>query len=339
MENKNIFYNPQKLLSYNGFFNFVIGERGVGKSYGMKLFNAKRFINFGEEFAYVRRYATEVADATMSGKTPIFWKQLANEEIYQKHKFTNSADTFYIDKKVCGYAIPLSTANIKKSVSFDKVKTIVFDEFILDDGGYYNYLNNEVYQFLDLVETVGRMRDIRVIFLGNAISQSNPYFDYFNLHLPYNSEFAVFKDGLIVVNYIKNLAYREEKKKTKFGRLIDGTTYGQYAIDNKFLLDTDYFIKKKNKNCKFSYLIKANKEIYGVWRNDKEDYYLISKDYDSNYKTIYTLDIADHTEATQLLLKTNPAIALLIEKYRMASLFFEDIKTKNNVLSILDSYI
>ena len=43
--NKNIFYNYQKVLSYNALLTFIIGERGVGKSYGAKKFVAKRFIN------------------------------------------------------------------------------------------------------------------------------------------------------------------------------------------------------------------------------------------------------------------------------------------------------
>ena len=42
---ENIFYDINKLLSYNALLSFVVGERGVGKSYGAKKFVAKRFIN------------------------------------------------------------------------------------------------------------------------------------------------------------------------------------------------------------------------------------------------------------------------------------------------------
>ena len=62
---------------------------------------------------------------------------------------------------------------------------------------------------LDLIETVARLRDIQVIFLGNALSITNPYFAYWDLELPYNSEFKTFKDGMIVVNYAKNEEYRK----------------------------------------------------------------------------------------------------------------------------------
>lgn len=47
--------------------------------------------------------------------------------------------------------------------------------------------------------------------LGNAISITNPYFDFFGLTLPYNSQFKLFKDGLILVHYSQNKKYQEVK--------------------------------------------------------------------------------------------------------------------------------
>ena len=38
-----MFYDYNKVLSYNAMFNFIIGERGVGKSYGAKVYVANRF--------------------------------------------------------------------------------------------------------------------------------------------------------------------------------------------------------------------------------------------------------------------------------------------------------
>ena len=41
--NSNIFYDFQKVLSYNALLNLIIGERGVGKTYGMKKFCINKF--------------------------------------------------------------------------------------------------------------------------------------------------------------------------------------------------------------------------------------------------------------------------------------------------------
>ena len=44
-----MFYDFNKLLSYNALLNFVIGERGVGKSFGAKKFVISDYLN-GNEF-------------------------------------------------------------------------------------------------------------------------------------------------------------------------------------------------------------------------------------------------------------------------------------------------
>lgn len=180
----------------------------------------------------------------------------------------------FIDDKLAGFAMPLSIANILKSSSYEDVDTIIFDEFLIDKGNYH-YLQNEVVQLLDVIETVARLREIRVIFLGNAISITNPYFTFFNLSLPYNSEVNIAKrdsngNPLIVIYYAKNQAYRDVKKQSRFGQLIDGTDYGKYAIDNEFLRDSKAFIKKKTKLCKFYFILVINGKHYGVWSDYNE---------------------------------------------------------------------
>lgn len=117
-----------------------------------------------------------------------------------------------------GYAVSLTAAQSLKSVNFNRVKNIIFDEFISEDG---RYLNNEILKFLSLIETIARLRDVRIFMLANSCSISNPYFLEFDLSLPYKKDIKLFKDNLILVYYGQNLEYREEKKRTKFGKLIE----------------------------------------------------------------------------------------------------------------------
>ena len=334
-----IYWDLNKLLSYNALLNVVIGERGVGKSYGSKLYVANKFIKKGEQFVYIRRYKTELKEAMMKNSSPIFFEQIANDPKMQGHKFRNTKDTMYIDGKICGYAIPLSIANILKSSTYERVTTIIFDEFIIDKGNYH-YLPNEVIQFLDVIETVARLRDIKVILLGNAISVTNPYFAFFDLSLPYNSEFKTFKDGLIVVNYIKNIKYREVKKQTKFGRLIEDTEYGKYAIDNEFLRDSKSFIKKKTKNAKFFFIMKLGGKDIGIWIDYNINSIFISYDYDPLCPIIVTINPNDHNEQTLLVrIRNNGFFKNLIEHYRNGLLFFENQVLKNMVLEYISKYL
>lgn len=329
-----MYYTPDKLISRNGLLNFVIGERGVGKSFSFKNLVVDRYLKTGEQFIYLRRYKEELQLACSS-----FFKDLQCAGLYQDHEFkvkgSKNLTIFYIDGEIIGYGIALSTSNILKSTAFPEVKTIIFDEFILDTG-IYHYLKNEVSKTLDVIETIFRSRDGRVFFLGNAISIDNPYFNYFDLDLPYNSEFKTFKDGLIVVNYIKNLEYREMKKTTRFGRLIDGTDYGRYAIDNKMLRDDTSFIGKKGNNPKFWHILSLNNQKYGVWHDTANGRLYISEDYDPTCGIIYAVSIDDHTPDTKFVsIRSNGFFKAIIEYYKNSDLYFENQKIKNNIIPIL----
>lgn len=339
-----MYWSINKLLSYNALFNFVIGERGVGKSYGAKVYVANNFIKKGEEFVYIRRYKTELKSAMMKQTHPIFFEQIQNDPKFKNYKLSNKKDVMTINNKICGYAIPLSTANILKSSTYDKVTTIIFDEFCIDKGNYH-YLQNEVVQLLELFETISRLRDIKIIFLGNAISITNPYFEYFNISLPYNSEFSVCKrdkngNPLIVINYIKNIKYREVKKNTRFGQLIKNTEYGKYAIDNEFLRDSKTFISKRTKQSKFCFILRLNNKNYGVWCDYNITTMYISENYDPLCPIIFSLTNNDHNENTLLIrIRTSPFFKSIIEHYRLAKLCFESQKIKNNVMNIISKYL
>ena len=60
----NFYYNYDKLFSFNFLIAFVIGERGVGKSFNAKLAALKKFIRSGEQFIYIRRYIVKKQNST-----------------------------------------------------------------------------------------------------------------------------------------------------------------------------------------------------------------------------------------------------------------------------------
>ena len=344
MQDKDIYLDFNKPLSYNALLSFIITERGLGKSYGSKKYVAKHFIKKKKQFVYLRRYKTELKEAMLKNNIPIFWEQVKNDPELKDHKFTNKKDTMYIDGELSGFAMPLSIANILKSSTYENVDTIIFDEFLIDKGSYH-YLQNEVIQLLDVIETVARLRDIRVIFLGNAISITNPYFTFFNLTLPYNSEVKIAKrdnegNPLIIIYYAKNQKYRDVKKASRFGQLISDTKYGKYAIDNEFLRDSKTFIRKKSKQCKFYFILVINGKHYGVWSDYKEGMIYISNDYDPNCPVKFSINHNDHDENTLLIrTRTSPFFKSIIEHYRLARLCFENQQIKNNVMEYLVRFL
>ena len=337
-----MYYNFDKLFSYSdALIYFVLGERGVGKSFNSKLAVLKKFIRTGEQFIYIRRYKTELDTALAT-----FWDDLqANgyfDDLRLEVKKSKMLTQFLCDGEVCGYAVPLSTANILKSTPFPNVSTIIFDEFLLDNGGTYRYLKHEVTMFLDLIETVGRLRDnLKVILLGNNIApHSSPYFAYWNLELPENgAEFRTFKNGAIVVNYIRNLAYREAKKKSKFGKLIDSTDYGRYAIDNQALRENDSFIYPRPNKSTFESILIINGMNIGVW-NGRDGYLYLSEKFDPNCTFKFVFDYNDHTEGTIFEnARNNLWLHLVIKAYKQGYLRFENQRVKGTAISLLNKCI
>lgn len=334
-----MYYSYDKLMTFPFLFAFILGSRGCGKSYGAKKLMVKRFLKTGEQFIYLRRYKTELDTALVT-----FWDDVVANKEFEGHKLgvvkSKLLTKFTCDGKVCGYAIPLSTSNILKSTAFPNVSLIVFDEFLLDTGsGSYRFLKGEVGMVLDCFETIARLRDVKMIFLGNSTSQVNPYFAYFNLNVPYNSEYKTFKDGLIVVNYIKNEEYERVKKASKFGKLIDGTVYGKYAIDNEFLRDDKEFLSKRPADAKFYCVLIINGMHIGVWYARDGRLYLSEK-YEPNSHYKFACDYDDHSESTIFLnARENMFLKLCVRYYKQGLLRFENIRVKNTAIDLLNKCV
>lgn len=98
-----------------------------GKTYGITKFVVSQFIKKDEEFAYLRRYKSELSKAV-----PTFFNAINSNNEYPDVNLYTKGKNFYCDEQIFGYAMTLSTAQDLKSSNFNKVKTIIFDEFIIE---------------------------------------------------------------------------------------------------------------------------------------------------------------------------------------------------------------
>ena len=332
-----MYYSYSRILSYNAFLNFLIGERGVGKTYGAVKFVTKEFIKKGHQFVYLRRYKSDLKKST-----PTFFNSLISNNEFPEHELTTKGNSFYIDGNLAGYAITLSTAQDLKSANFDKVKYVLFDEFIIDEGVKKYYLSNEVEVFLNLIETVARTRDIRVFLLGNAGNLvTNPYFLYFNMSLPTQSDIRTFKNGLILLQYMKNEEYRKMKKETKLGQLVAGTNYEKYAIENQDTKLNDNFIEKKKGSAKFNFGIVYRGVMFGVWFDYTEGKIFVSNDYYKNSFNIFALTNSDHNENTMLMKSINKynCWKTFMDNYNLGNVRFETQEIKAVFTEIINQVL
>lgn len=93
------YYDYDKIISYNIPVNILIGERGVGKSYGAKKFVIKQFLKKGYQFLYLRRYQVEldkIFQKDNSGKD--FFSDIRNE--FPDDELTTKGHKFYINDQI-----------------------------------------------------------------------------------------------------------------------------------------------------------------------------------------------------------------------------------------------
>lgn len=325
-----MWYSYDRLLSYNGLYNFVLSNRGGGKTYGAKKRQINNFLKKGTQFIYVRRYKTELKNKQQ------YFDDIAKE--YPNHKLEVKGNECFIDGKKFGYFIALSTSQQLKSVAFPNVTEIYFDEFIVDKG-HIRYMTNEVEVFLDLFETVARKRDnVRAFFLANNISLVNPYFVYFNCIPRDNERFTVAKNGNVVVELFTDNEFIEEKQKTRFGQLIEGTNYANYSIHNKSLRDKDTFIQKfKPKNSSFLFSIKFRDKETAIWISYTEGLCYCCDSIQTSSKYRFTITKEDHDINFIMYDRLSNFLMFkeFIKYYRLGYVRFKDMQIKNDIFEIL----
>lgn len=326
------YYNYDRINSYNALFNFIMSPRGNGKSYGAKERCIKRFLKSGgkEQFIYVRRYKEELK------KCHLFFDDI--REKFPNDKLEVKGKTAYINGKIAGHFLALSTSQKEKSTSYPLVTTIIFDEFVIDKG-YIRYLSNDVEVFLDLYETVARTRDnVKAYFLANKISVVNPYFLYFKC-IPKNEErFTVTKEGLICVEMFTDSEFIEMKNNTAFGKLIKGSQYGNYAIENKALRDNDTFIQNyMPEKSRFLFSIKYKGFEVAIWISFKEGICYVCNNLQKSSRNRFSITKDDH-DINYIMynsLSNFPMFKEFIRYYQLGFVRFKNQEVKNRIFEIM----
>ena len=274
---KSMFLNLDRIMSYNASWTFILGGRGIGKTYGILKKFIKDFKRNGTQFVYLRRYKEEVKMC----RTKIF-DAIKTDEEFKNDKFDIKGNEFYLNDEHMGRIIALSSSEYQKSVPMPDVGNVLFDEF-LKDKGFTRYIPNEVEKMGELWSTIGRekKRYPRVYFVANKITSVNPYFTYFNLQLDNDQEYTYYRQRKILICQPRCEQFEQHMKETDFGILFKGTNYYEYAIENKALRDNKAFIEKLT-NLKgyipmmyFNY----NNQRITVWFNvDKQMFYVNNKE-------------------------------------------------------------
>lgn len=336
------FYNPTKLLSYNKFLNFSIGSRSIGKSTGFAIFLLREFIEHGRQFIYCRRTKdeTQLTAPTYFDNAVTILKSYG----YDVGVVTYSGGEYYLDDKLCGYAIPLSLQQKYKSSNYSDVWYILYDEFMVMPGSTARYIGGstnasaEVEAMSSLYQTVDRgvgrafRNETRIIFVGNAGTFFNPFFTNYGIdkYLRLDTKYLSPKEDIYVVELTRETEATKEIKESNGYKMSTEKTR-RYAFENMYadLSGEDFIVKKPegtyNPLCNF--IVDGN--TYGVYSYGKAGYIYISHK-PADGRPEISLTTADH-RPNYLMIRSwhnHPITKLVKEMYDLGNIRFYDYKCK-----------
>ena len=131
------YYSLDRILAKNCDYNFIFSGRGPGKSTAMVNHLIDEFFQNDAEFVRIGRYDWEVSRTLMSNWfNTVNYRKLIdytnNDEVLVK--FEGGQWRLYEDAKhyrTMGYMVTLNNQDVFKSVSYDGVTNIVYEEFAM----------------------------------------------------------------------------------------------------------------------------------------------------------------------------------------------------------------
>lgn len=329
------YYDKSKLLGYNKLFNFVIGARGIGKTYQFKTWAISDYLAHSKTAWWVMRYKTEIDKITKDGR---FFADVL--EKYPSCEFKIDGQTGYIKRAASNVwesfinFQALSESAIK-AISDPECNKIIFDEFIPLPG--IRYLTNEVERFLEFYFTISRGRDLRAFFLANNVTIVSPYFTYFKCR-PGDQEFTALTE--IVIQNARSDTFSDSMKNTRFGRLISGTHYSKYAIENESFADTSTFISEKlPQHSREIFNLKSQYGIFQIFICSPSSLYIRKRTASIN-KAVVFAEFAQHDESTiELSSQAKMVRDMLSRYYSLGLLLFDSMETKSEFMQSFEKLL
>lgn len=243
-----------KILSYKLPFNFIIGGRGTGKTYGA-LLNAyetnTRFMLMRRtqaqcdlinkpEFNPYKAICDDIS-ASIGVKSISKYNAVIYEELGED-----------LENKTLGYTCALSTIANMRGFDASDVKLLIYDEFIPER--HERALKNEGTAFLNAYETINRNREIKgsdplqVLCMANAFNIANAIFLELGLvgicermQLK-DQELYIDKSRGILIALLNKSKISAAKADTALYKLSSGS-YADMALANDFVYNDSSGIK------------------------------------------------------------------------------------------------
>lgn len=266
-----MYYYPNKLLSYDPkyyWFYICIGSRGRGKTVSAWRWVLRRFVKYGEMFIWLRLTDAPIKKMARNNSSTIVPKfildQLGIDSIFIKGTtvYANFVEDGRTITKMVGIMDSISTFYTTKGNNMEAFTNVVFDEINREISERNTF--DVVRAFINQIESIARLRKIRVLMLGNTISDTSDILSIFNF-IP--REFGIYKltRKHTIIEYLEDSEeFKKARKESLAGVLLgknDDVAQSFTNIANSAMTN----IEKYNKHRQLYIFYVDSTRAFGVY--------------------------------------------------------------------------
>lgn len=338
-----LFYNGNKLLSMTDInrkvpsLYFVCGNRTAGKTFYFKRWMVRRWLRFGEKFVVFVRYIDDIPNRSQS-----FWADIGpicftGMHMTQRPLLNGKAAELLLNGLGCGYIIAINSSNKVRENSplfADAVRGFL-DEFMTETN---EYVPSELIKFNSLRISIARggssgahARYFPVYMCSNNVTVFNPYFTYFKIGTRITNRTRYLRGPGWVLEQTFNEAAAQAIK-DQFGNTMSEDEL-KYATENKYLLDTNKFVKRMSGNRFCVAVIMWAGGIYGIWCHEYAADLYVSHQFDPACSVKFSVVDGDHGDGDILLGNSDKLVKTLRKYYNNGRVYFRDGTCRNAFIS------
>lgn len=291
---KSGYLNIQHIINNGQVYNFIVGGRGIGKTFGA----LKYAIDNDLKFIYMRRTQTQVdliqsqefnpfnALRNVLGEVYNFMMKKINKNItgVYRAEFNSEKQCDDITGLPIGYIMALSTVSNIRGFDASDVDILIYDEFIGEK--HEKPIKNEATAFLNAIETITRNRELngrdpmKVLCLSNSNDLACPIFiglklvNIFERMAAKNIQFIKMPERNMALYMLKDSPISKAKASTSLYQLAAETEFSEMAINNDFAQEQRTMIRSMNIK-EYKPLVKVGELC--IYKHKAERYYYVSE--------------------------------------------------------------
>lgn len=321
------YYDWRRTLSYDADVTCVVGARGIGKTYGLRMQFIRDWIRDGSRFVEIARYKTEIPDVARD-----YFGRLEQEDEFKPWMFRTDGKTAWIAPRVpdgdkpawepIGYFVALTEMQKTKKRTFANVYRLLMDEATVDvSDRYHGYLNHEFELLANIVDSCsreradGRGRRPHVYLLSNACDLVNPYFVRYGIDTVPPFGYSWHAGKTFLLHYVRDDEYADAKRAgTVAGRMLRGTAGERISAYNEFGNAHDDFIEPKPADADFEFGFIWRGERMGVWYDSVAgNFHITGKIPNNTTRPVYAFTRADNRIDVMMVKRSNKLLQSLVD--------------------------